>query len=127
MAGNIKEKFAEQELINAINKARCKLLSYQKSRFYLWGCGEVEAYNALARRGWKYLSEVACVTARGLQGLAERRVAVNLDVHRAALGTASAIVMGSKSFKHAVEFLARRLGVKASVNETSRPAIAPSP
>jgi hypothetical protein len=42
---------------------------------------------------------------------------VNLDVHGAALGSTSVIVTGSKSLRHAVEFVAKRLGVKVNVSE----------
>jgi len=42
---------------------------------------------------------------------------VNLDVHGAALGTTSVIVTGSKSLRHAVEFVAKKLGVKVNVSE----------
>jgi len=42
---------------------------------------------------------------------------VNLDVHGAALGSTSVIVTGSKSLRHSVEYLARRLGVKVDVSE----------
>jgi Iap family predicted aminopeptidase len=44
-------------------------------------------------------------------------VAVNLDVHGAAIGSTSVVVTGSKSLRHAVEFVARRLGVKVNVSE----------
>lgn len=42
---------------------------------------------------------------------------VNLDVHGAALGTTSVIVTGSKSLRHTVEFIAKRLGIKVNVSE----------
>jgi Iap family predicted aminopeptidase len=44
-------------------------------------------------------------------------VVVNLDVHGAAIGSTSVVVTGSKSLRHAVEFVARRLGVKVNVSE----------
>lgn len=42
---------------------------------------------------------------------------VNLDVHGGALGTTRAIVTGSKSLKHSVDFIAKKLGVKVEVTE----------
>lgn len=42
---------------------------------------------------------------------------VNLDVHGAALGSTSVIVTGSKSLRHTVEFIAKRLGIRANVSE----------
>jgi Iap family predicted aminopeptidase len=44
-------------------------------------------------------------------------VVVNLDVHGAALGSTSVIVTGSRSLRHAVEFVAKKLGVKVNVSE----------
>ncbi|MEM0023066.1 MAG: M28 family peptidase [Thermofilaceae archaeon] len=42
---------------------------------------------------------------------------VNLDVHGGAMGTTRAIVTGSKSLRHSIEFLAKKLGVKVEVSE----------
>jgi len=42
---------------------------------------------------------------------------LNLDVHGAALGSTSVIVTGSKSLRHTVEFIAKRLGIRANVSE----------
>jgi len=44
-------------------------------------------------------------------------VVVNLDVHGAALGSTSVIVTGSRSLRHAVEFVTKKLGVKVNVSE----------
>ena len=42
---------------------------------------------------------------------------VNLDVHGGAIGATRAVVTGSKSLRHALEFTAKRLGVRVEVSE----------
>lgn len=49
--------------------------------------------------------------------LEKTALAVNLDVHGAALGTVSAVITGSKSLRYALEYVAKKLGINVNVSE----------